>query len=328
MRIVFIGTGEIGVPTLEALFKSEHDVIGVVTQPDKPAGREQLIELPPIKKAVTSGAPSASAARTGRALPIPVLQPARIKDRQAIEEIHALKPDVIVVMAYGQILPPNVLEIPKIACLNLHASLLPRWRGAAPIQAAIAGGDPETGITVMYMDEGLDTGDILLQHRIDIRSSDTGGSLHERLAQIAPDALLHSLRLFGEGSAPRIPQDNSLATYASKLKREDGRIDWSEPAQTIERKIRAFNPWPGAFMELAPRWLDSGAAGGRNLKIFSASVEDLSGEPGEILRSEDELVIAASKGALSLSEVQLEGKRPMRASEFLRGHAAMFRAAH
>jgi methionyl-tRNA formyltransferase len=328
MRIVFIGTGEIGVPTLEALLKSEHDVIGVVTQPDKPAGREQLIEPPPIKKAVTSGGPDASPPRTSRVLPIPVLQPARIKDRQAIEEIHALKADVIVVMAYGQILPPNVLEIPKIACLNLHASLLPRWRGAAPIQAAIAGGDPETGITVMYMDEGLDTGDILLQHRIDIRSSDTGGSLHERLAQIAPDALLHSLRLFGEGSAPRIPQDNSLATYASKLKREDGRIDWSEPAQTIERKIRAFNPWPGAFMELAPRWLDSGAAGGRNLKIFSASVEDLSGEPGEILRSEDELVIAASKGALSLSEVQLEGKRPMRASEFLRGHAAMFRAAH
>ena len=328
MRIVFIGTGEIGLPTLEALLKSEHDVIGVVTQPDKPAGREQRIEPPPIKKAVTSGAPNASPARTSRALALPILQPLRIKDQQAIEDIAVFKPDVIVVMAYGQILPRDILNIPKVACLNLHASLLPRWRGAAPIQAAIAGGDPETGITVMYMDEGLDTGDILLQHRIDIRSNDTGGSLHERLAQIAPDALRHSLRLFGEGSAPRIPQDNSLATYAPKLKREDGRIDWSEPAQTIERKIRAFNPWPGAFMELAPLLLDSGAAGGRNLKVFSASVVDLSGEPGEILRSEDELVIAASKGALSLSEVQLEGKRPMRASEFLRGHAAMFRAAH
>ena len=325
MRIVFIGTGEIGVPTLEALLKSEHDVIGVVTQPDKPAGREQRIEPSPIKKVVTSGAPNASPPRTGRALPIPVLQPARIKDRQAIEEIHALKPDAIVVMAYGQILPRNVLEIPKIACLNLHASLLPRWRGAAPIQAAIAGGDPETGITVMYMDEGLDTGDILLQHRIDIRSNDTGGSLHERLAQIAPDALLDSLRLFVEGSAPRIPQDNSLATYAPKLKREDGRIDWSEPAHIIERKIRAFNPWPGAFTEFAPLLLDSGGTGGRNLKIFSASVVDLSGEPGEILRGEDELIIAASKGALSLSEVQLEGKRRMSASEFLRGHAVSSR---
>ncbi len=316
MRIVFIGTGEIGVPTLEALLKSEHDVIGVVTQPDKPAGREQHIEPPPIKKVVTSGAPNASPARTGRALPLPILQPLRIKDQQAIEDIGVLKPDVIVVMAYGQILPRDVLEIPKIACLNLHASLLPRWRGAAPIQAAIAAGDPETGITVMYMDEGLDTGDILLQRRIDIRSDDTGGSLHERLAQIAPDALLHSLRLFVEGSAPRIPQDNSLATYAPKLKREDGRIDWSEPAQIIERKIRAFNPWPGAFTKFD----------GPNLKIFSASIVDLSGKPGEILGRGKEFIIAAGGRALSLGEVQLEGKRRMSATEFLRGHAVTAQA--
>jgi methionyl-tRNA formyltransferase len=317
MRIVFIGTGEIGVPTLEALLKSEHDVIGVVTQPDKPVGREQHIEPPPIKKALANGAPNASPPRTGRALALPVLQPARIKDHQAIEEIHALKPDVIVVMAYGHILPRDILNIPKIACLNLHASLLPRWRGAAPIQAAIAAGDRQTGITVMYMDEGLDTGDILLQRKINISPTDTGGSLHDRLAQIAPEALLHSLRLFAEGSAPRIPQDNSLATYAPKLKREDGRIDWSEPAQTIERKIRAFNPWPGASMKIERQ----------TLKIFSASIVDLSGEPGEILRSEDELVIAASKGALSLSEVQLEGKRRMSAAEFLRGHSSTLRVA-
>jgi methionyl-tRNA formyltransferase len=214
-------------------------------------------------------------------------------------------------MASGKILPRDFVEIPKIACLNLHASLLPRWRGAAPIQAAIAAGDPETGITVMYMDEGLDTGDILLQRRIDIRSNDTGGSLHERLAQIAPDALLHSLRLFVEGSAPRIPQDNSLATYAPKLKREDGRIDWSEPAQIIERKIRAFNPWPGAFTKFD----------GPNLKIFSASIVDLSGKPGEILGRGKEFIIAAGGRALSLGEVQLEGKRRMSATEFLRGHA-------
>ena len=317
MRIVFIGTGEIGVPTLEALLKSEHDVIGVVTQPDKPVGREQHIEPPPIKKAFANGAPNASPPRTGRALALPVLQPARIKGRQAIEAIHALKPDVIVVMAYGQILPRDVLEIPKIACLNLHASLLPRWRGAAPIQAALAGGDPETGITVMYMDEGLDTGDILLQRRIDIRSNDTGGSLHERLAQIAPDALLHSLRLFVEGSAPRIPQDNSLASYARKLKREEGKIDWSEPADAIERKIRAFNPWPGASMKIERQ----------TLKIFSASIVDLSGKPGEILGSRKEFIIAAGERALSLDEVQLEGKRRMSATEFLRGHASTLRVA-
>ena len=302
MRIVFVGAGAIGVPTLQALLKSEHQVVGVVTQTDKPVGRAQSVEPTPVKKAMQGTA-------------VRILHPARIKDQQAIEEIRALKPDVIVVMAYGQILPRDVLEIPVIACLNLHASLLPRWRGAAPIQAAIAAGDRETGITVMYMAEGLDTGDMLLQRAIDIRSDDTGGSLHDRLAQIAPDALLECLRMLAKGGAPRIPQDNTLATYAPKLKREDGKIDWSEPAETIERKIRAFNPWPGAFMKID----------GRNLKIFSSSIVDVSAEPGEIVRSEKELVIAAGKGALSLGNVQLEGKRRMSASEFLRGHAASSR---
>jgi methionyl-tRNA formyltransferase len=304
MRIVFIGTGEIGVPTLEALLKSEHDVVGVVTQPDKPVGRNQQIEPPPIKKVLI-----------GRARPpgAPILQPPRIKDPHAIEEIRALTPDVIVVMAYGQILPPGILEIPKIACLNLHASLLPRWRGAAPIQAAIAAGDQTTGITVMYMDEGLDTGDILLQRAIDILPDETGGSLHDRLGQIAPDALLESLRLLATKTAPRIPQDNALATYAPKLKREQGKIDWFETAEVIERKIRAFNPWPGAFMQI----------GGQNLKIFSATVVDFNGQPGEILERDKRLIIAAGKHAVALNEVQLEGKRRMSAAEFLRGHQGL-----
>src|SRR5437764_8373904 len=216
MRIVFIGTGDIGVPTLQALLKSEHEVVGVVTQPDKPVGRAQLVEPLAMTKAVS-------------AAEISVLQPARIKDRQAIEEIRALKPDVIVVMAYGQILPGDVLEIPKIASLNLHASLLPRWRGAAPIQAAIAAGDRETGITVMYIDEGLDTGDILLQKRIEIAPDDTGGCLHDKLAQIGPDALMEAISVLARGNPPRVPQGNELATYAPKLEREHGRIDWSEP---------------------------------------------------------------------------------------------------
>jgi methionyl-tRNA formyltransferase len=300
MRIVFIGTGEIGVPTLQALLKSEHEVVGVVTQPDKPVGRAQLIEPQPIKKALA-------------ATKMPVLQPPRIKERQAIEEIRALRPDVIVVMAYGQILPRGVLEIPKIACLNLHASLLPRWRGAAPIQAAIAAGDGETGITVMYMDEGLDTGDILLRRTIDILPRDTGGSLHDRLAEIAPVALFESLQLLAQGAAPRIRQDNALATAAPKLSREHGRIDWSEPAAVIERKIRAFDPWPGAFTTIS-------ISGTHNLKIFSAAVVDLRGKPGEITRKQSELIVAAGKGALSLGEVQLEGKRRMSAPSFLRGH--------
>ena len=297
MRIVFIGTGEVGVPTLQGLLKSEHDVVGVVTQPDKPVGRSQQIEPPPIKRIpITTN--------------IAILQPPRIKDLHAIEEIRAITPDVIVVMAYGQILPRAVLEIPKIACLNLHASLLPRWRGAAPIQAAIAAGDQETGITVMYMDEGLDTGDILLERKLDILPTDTGASMHERLAQVAPEALFESLRLLTAKSAPRIPQDNAQATYAPKLKRDDGRIDWSEPAEVIERKIRAFNPWPGAFIKL----------GDRNLKVFSASLVNRSGKPGEILRSEKELVIGAGNDALALGEVQLEGKKRISAAEFLRGY--------
>src|SRR5437016_3686708 len=217
MRIVFIGTGEIGVPTLRALQKSEHELGRVVTQPDKPVGREQKITAPPIKKALIAGGPNAGPAQT--------LQPARIKDREAIEKIQALAADVIVVFAYGQILPRAVLEIPKIACLNLHASLLPRWRGAAPIQAAIAAGDRETGMTVMYMDEGLDTGDILLQRKIDIATSETADSLHDRLAEIAPKALFDALKTFP--NAPRAPQDKELATYAPKLNRESGRIDWN-----------------------------------------------------------------------------------------------------
>jgi methionyl-tRNA formyltransferase len=303
MRIVFIGTGEIGVPTLRALQESEHELVGVVTQPDKPAGREQQITPPPVKKTLLADPLKAPPART--------LQPAKIKDPEAIEQIRAMKPDVIVVMAYGQILPRAVLEIPKLACLNLHASILPRWRGAAPIQAAIAAGDRETGITVMYMDEGLDTGDILLQRKIDILPKDTGAFLHDRLGEIAPEGLLESLRLLMGGNAPQTPQDNGAATYAPKLNRESGRINWNESAEEIERKIRAYDPWPGAFTELNDR----------KLKIFSASIVDLRGKPGEILRKDKELAIGATDRALSLIEVQLEGKRRMTAADFLRGQS-------
>jgi len=307
MRVVFIGTGEIGVPTLLALLRSgEHQLTGVVTQPDKPVGRDQRIEPSPIKKALIG-------------TKMPILQPARIKDRQSIEGIRALLPDVIVVMAYGQILQRTILEIPSRACLNLHASLLPRHRGAAPVQAAIASGDSETGITVMYMDEGLDTGDILLQRKIDILPTDTGGSLHDRLAQIAPEALLEALKLLAQGNAPRVPQDNALATYAPKLSRENGRIDWTELAKVVERKIRAYNPWPGAFAILTDR-------PGRELKlkIFSAQIVDGKGRPGEALCADNRgLIVATGESALSLQKVQLEGKWRMSAHDFVRGHARL-----
>jgi methionyl-tRNA formyltransferase len=302
MRVLFIGTGEIGVPVLRWLVESdEHELIGVVTQPDKPVGREQRIEAPPIKAALTGPA-------------IRVLQPKRIKADDAVAEIRALAPDVIAVIAYGQILPRAVLEIPRLACLNLHASLLPRHRGAAPIQAAIVTGDRETGISVMYMDEGLDTGDVLLQKRIEIAPDETGGSLHDRLAQIAPAALSDALRQLQSGTAPRVPQDSSAATYAPKLEREHGRIDWTEPAALIERKIRAFDPWPGAFTVLRD---DAGRE--RKLKVFRAHPAD--GSSGELL------LVPAKDQALVIDEVQLEGKRRMTAAEFLRGYQALVQFA-
>ncbi|PZR72643.1 MAG: methionyl-tRNA formyltransferase [Chthoniobacterales bacterium] len=309
MRVLFIGTGEIGVPVFQWLLNSkEHELVGVVTQPDKPVGRAQTIKAPPIKQAMAGRQP-------------PVLQPARIKHPDAIAEIRALAPDVIVVMAYGQILPRAVLEIPLLACLNLHASLLPRHRGAAPIQAAIVAGDRESGITVMYMDEGLDTGDILLQSKLEIAADETGGSLHDSLGQLAPEALHEALALLQLGKAPRLPQDSAAATYAGKLEREDGRIDWSESAAVIERKIRAIDPWPGAFTILRDE-----AGRERKLKIFRATVMAAASlSPGEVRRDGSNLIIGANAGALSLGEVQLEGKRRMSAEEFLRGHSAPLR---
>jgi methionyl-tRNA formyltransferase len=246
-----------------------------------------------------------------------VLQPERIKREEAVAAIRALAAEVIVVMAYGQILPPAVLEIPSVACLNLHSSLLPRHRGAAPIQAAIVAGDRETGLTVMYMDEGLDTGDIMLQSRIPISGDETGGTLHDRLAEIAPAATEQALGMLTTGTAPRVPQDNGRATYAPKLEREHGAIDWSDPAEHIERKLRAFDPWPGAYAMLRD---DAGKE--RKLKIFRAAVvsKPAATTPGTLFPHELGIAVATPDGALLLQEVQLEGKKRMTAAELLRGN--------
>jgi len=311
MRVLFIGTGKIGVPVLRSLLDSkEHELVGIVTQPDKPVGRAQRIEAPPIKAALAG-------------IALPIFQPERIKREEAVAKIRELAPAVIVVMAYGQILPPAVLEIPRVACLNLHASLLPRHRGAAPIQAAILAGDRESGITVMYMDEGLDTGDVLLQSRLELAADETGGSLHDRLAQIAPEALHEALAQLQRGGTNRTPQDSSAATYSPKLERGDGLIEWTDSAALIERKIRAYNPWPGAFTLVR-----DGTGRERKLKVFStALVAATKAAPGEIVRSDNSIVIAANDGALSLGEVQLEGKRRMGAGEFLRGYTAPLQIA-
>ena len=305
VRILFIGTGDIGIPALEMLAQSpEHQVVGVVTQPDKPVGRHQEIVATPIKKV---------ALRHG----IPVWQPEKIREPSALAEIQNLKPDLIVVMAYGQILPQAVLDAPSAACLNLHASLLPHHRGAAPIQAAIEAGDSESGITVMHVSAGLDEGDVLLWKKIPIRRRETGGSLHDRLAALAPEALREALAMIGQGSAPRISQEASKATYAAKLTRENGLINWDAGVIETDRKIRAMNPWPAAHTTLPAH---DGRP--RKLKVFSAIVcRKSSGPCGEVLRADKHgILVGCDGGAMLLREIQLEGKRRMSAREFLSGH--------
>ncbi len=306
MRFVYLATGDIGRPALRSLIaRPGADVVAVVTQPDRPAGRGNRLRAPEIK---------VLAAAAG----IPVLQPPKLRDPAAVAELAAFAPDVIVVMAYGQILSRAVLELPPIACLNLHASLLPRHRGAAPIQAAIAQGDAETGITVMHMAAGLDTGDILLARALPIRPDETGGSLHDRLADLAPVALAAALDQLEAGNAPRAPQDETRATYAGRLSRESGRIDWSLPAAEIERHVRAMNPWPAASAEIP---LADGTRA--RVKVFAAAIEaGNSGVPGTVLAATGEgVLVAAGEGAVRLTEIQGEGGRRMPAGEWLRGHA-------
>jgi methionyl-tRNA formyltransferase len=303
MRVIFIGSGDIGLPTLHWLLSSGHEVAAVVTQPDKPVGRHQMVQASAIKQAALDAG-------------VPVLQPVRIRAADSLDALCALEPEVLVVMAYGQILPRSILDLPRVACLNVHASLLPRHRGAAPIQAAIEAGDTHSGITIMYMAEGLDTGDVLLEESLALRRRETGGSLHDRLAQLAPDALQRALCLLETGSAPRVSQDAAKATYAGKLSWEDGKIAWDSPGR-VDRRVRAMNPWPGAFT-----WVPL-PGGLKKLKVFSViqSRSPSEGLPGgTVLRVEKRgILVAAGEASVWLVEVQLEGKKRMHASEFARG---------
>ena len=299
-----MGTGEIGLPVLRWLASVPLvELVAIVTQPDKPVGRSQIL-MPPAAKAL------------GMTLNLPVLQPQKVRRPEELDRIGTLRPDLIVVMAYGQILPKALLEMPTLACLNLHASLLPRHRGAAPIQAAILAGDRVTGITVMHMAEGLDTGDIVIAKSIPIRRRETGGSLHDRLALIGPETLSMALGLVLERTAPRAPQDESLATYAPKLDRKSGKIDWSRECWYLDRLVRAMNPWPGAFSWL--RHLDDAA---RKLKVYNAlPVHRMSGRIGVVERVGPRgIAVGCGVGGLLLKEVQIEGKRRLAAAEFLRG---------
>jgi methionyl-tRNA formyltransferase len=303
MRIIFIGTGEIGLPALEALAKSaDHEVLAVVTQPDRPVGRQLKLAASPIKEAAFR-------------LHLQIYQPEKIGTATSVAQMKYLKPDLIVVAAYGQILPKDVLQLPKYGCLNIHASLLPKYRGASPIQAALAAGDKESGVTIMWMDEGLDTGDILLQESVVLRRRETAQTLHDRLAKIGADGLMKALALVAERRAPRTKQDNAKATLTKKLRKEDGHIKWDRPQRQIDAHIRAMTPWPSAYAWV-PQEKDL-----KMLKIFTTIVSNRAkGKPGEVVRVDKHgILVAAGVGGLLLREVQIEGKKRMHAAEFARG---------
>jgi methionyl-tRNA formyltransferase len=305
-KIVFMGTPDFAVPSLEALIASQ-EVTGVVTQPDRPAGRGRKQQSPPIKT-------------VAEAHRIPVYQPKSLRSEEAARPLREWAPEMIVVAAFGQILRPHVLELPPKGCLNVHASLLPRWRGAAPIQYAILAGDDETGVSLMQMDEGLDTGPVFVQKATLIQVGETAGKLHDRLARLGAELLKGHLDDILSGRLPAVPQNNDQATYAPMIKKEAGAIDWSQPAGQIDRHIRAMTPWPSAFTTWS----------GKMLKILAAEpVQGArlpSGLPGQVVLHQGSAIVLAGKGGLRLKRIQLAGRQAMSVDDFLNGQPEFARA--
>ena len=299
-----MGTAELSCASLESLVRDKaFSIAAVVTQPDKPKGRDLKLQPSPVKSLALK-------------FKLPVLQPARARDEQFIAELRALKPDLIVVVAYGQILPPAILDLPKFGCLNVHTSLLPKYRGAAPIQWTIANGETETGVTVMKMDAGLDTGPIVSQRRTSILAVDDSATLHDRLARLGADLLVQTIPDFVAGKIQPVQQPAVGVSHAPKIKKEDGHIDWNLPAKTTWNRLLAFMPWPGAFTSLA------GEPKQHLLKIWKAEVVDFSGTAGEILSADKTgITVGCGENALRILELQREGGRRMNTAEFLAGHA-------
>ena len=298
MRVVFMGTPEFSVPALERI-ATEHEVVAVVTQKDKPKGRGMSVSYTPVKESALK-------------LNIPIYQPDKVKEESFVEELRELNPDVIVVIAFGQILSNDILTLPKYGCINVHASLLPKYRGAAPIQWAVIDGEEKSGVCTIKMDEGLDTGDIIDVDEITLDPKETGGSLFDKLSKLGGELILKTLQNLEFGKATFIKQDDSKSTYAKKMTKELGHIDFTKDAESIERLIRGLNPWPSAFT-----YLD-----GKVMKIWDANVVDAGGVPGTVISEDkDSFVIATGNKSLKVNELQLEGKKRMKASDFLNGRS-------
>jgi len=318
LRIAFAGTPDFAVPALEALLHSTHSVVGVLTQPDRPKGRGRQLAASPVKEAALAQG-------------LPVSQPLSLKEEAGRADLASWQPDALVVVAYGLILPRAALSLPRLGCLNIHASLLPRWRGAAPIQRAVLAGDATSGVTIMLMDVGLDTGPMLLKKEVPIARTETGGSLHDRLATIGASAILEALNGYASGTLRPVPQSAEGVTYAAKIDKAEALIDWSKDALEIERHVRAFNPWPVAETRLD----------GEQLRIFEAMAEE--GEtapiaeapagtrpkPGTIVAIHDDTVLVqCGTGRLALRQVQRPGRRPVSAADFARSGGPHLEGKH
>ncbi|MBQ4800804.1 methionyl-tRNA formyltransferase [Pseudoalteromonas sp. MMG006] len=299
LRIIFAGTPDFAARHLQALIQSEHQIVGVYSQPDRPAGRGKKLKASEVKALALEHN-------------LPVFQPESLKSDDALAELKSLNADIMIVVAYGLILPKAILEAPRLGCLNVHGSILPRWRGAAPIQRAIWAGDEQTGVTIMQMDEGLDTGDMLHISRCAINADETSASLYTKLAELGPDALIETVNKLAKGELVAEPQNDELANYAKKLSKDEANIDWSMDAAQIERNIRSFNPWPVCFTQM----------GEQTVKIYQAQVVEQTGSAGQVLSSDKMgVVVACGKHAICITQLQPQGKKPMAINDFLNGRS-------